>query len=107
MRSNRPSLQVLAARIRAGDDAAAVQFLEEVQPRLIRIICRVIRTGETDSAIARRISDEVRSSAMTPLTSVSAPVINEISSRIGRATIEGIRSGQGVGHGILETVLGN
>jgi hypothetical protein len=106
MKSDRPSLQVLAARIQAGDSVAAAQFLEEVRPQLIRIIRRVIRTGETGSAISRRITDEVRSSAATPLASVSGAVLNEISSRIGRATIEGIRSGQADSRNILETVLG-
>jgi hypothetical protein len=110
MQVRRTDLRQLAARIRTGDSSAADEFYKEIEPQVVRIIRRAIRVRETNSAVARRIEAELGRlifDGPNPAPVNWGSLIQEMTNRICRATIEGIRSERGNERNALDTVLGN
>jgi hypothetical protein len=104
----RTDFRQLAARIRTGDAAAVTEFLDKLEPQLMLIIRRVIRTGAAHSAIGQRIMAEFEQLlAAGAIATEGDRLIREIASRICWTTVVGLRSGRAEGRGVFDTVVGN
>jgi hypothetical protein len=98
-------LRQLAARISKGDSSAVPRFVQQLEPQLACMIRRIIRTGSTDSVVAQRVAAEAKPLSAAGLK--GGNLIDEITGRICRAAVDGLRSGHAADRSFLDTVLGN
>ncbi len=105
----RTNLRQLAERVRAGDDTAAAELSERLEPPLEHIIRRVIRMREANSALARRIVQEAAELlASEPAAAAGADhMIREIASRIRGTALAGLRARPDGGASVYDTITGN
>jgi hypothetical protein len=106
MSAERNGLRELALRVNRGDSAAAAEFVQIVEPQVVRMVRRAVRTGNSASALARRIIAEtvhLMFREAGPAVDQDA-LIAEITRRICRSAADGLRPGWHDERNCLETV---
>jgi hypothetical protein len=99
-------IRSLAARARDGDVQAAHSLREELEPQMLRIVRRAMRSGTASSPLARRI---LAVAAEVPAQSGAWPhdgehVIGRVASRLCDSVISRLRPELAISHRMRETV---
>ena len=101
MQANENTLGHLAARVSAGDPAAAAELREELQPYLRRVARRALRPAAAASVLTRRI--RAAAEQLAPDDAQPERLAVPVARRLGEALLSRLQAAAG-GHRMLETV---
>ena len=105
MKQELARLRVLAVRVGAGDRTAATELLCRLEPRVLRIVRRVLRRGSGNSLLAVRISREAQQVAAT-CGPDQDQVVSMVTRNICAALIDQLRAAPDCWPILRDTILG-
>ena len=108
MFEGQPKLQSLARRVREGDVVGTLQFRAELEPCVLRIVRRVLRSGSPNSPLAARIhsvAERVLSVSPSKSEHDREETIAQVASQICTAIVEQLRAIPDCSRASCETVF--
>jgi hypothetical protein len=98
------NLQCLARRAQGGDAEAALSLQAELEPQMLRIVRRALRSGKQASPLTRRILAEADQAADQGANWPSGERDQLVARRLCDSVIGGLRPDPGIHHRMRETV---
>jgi len=100
-------LRALAVRVGAGDQAAAAQLLRQLEPRVRRLVRRVMRRRSTPSPLAVQILRELRQISVANQAGLDPEwLVRAVARNISATLVEQLRAGPTCWPVLRDTILG-